>query len=82
MANRSTDYSTQDGKPELVQAASASIHGAHGQYIENIHLQKYSLEEDFWTKLYKNQYSRLFEKAEEFIKATGNGRDDTIVFVR
>jgi hypothetical protein len=28
-----------DGKPELVQAASVSIHGLHEQYVENIHSQ-------------------------------------------
>lgn len=70
----------QDGKPELVQAASVSIHGNHGQHIENIHLETYDTEEDFWARLYDQKYSRLFEKAEAFMK--GSSKEKILVFIR
>lgn len=74
--------SAQDGKPELVQAASVSLHGAHGQHIENVHLQTYTSEDHFWTDLYPKHYSRLLRKAEEFLDSTGGPGDDVIVFIR
>ncbi|KIL66821.1 hypothetical protein M378DRAFT_160323 [Amanita muscaria Koide BX008] len=74
-------YPCEDGKPELVQAASVSIHEAHGQYIENIHLEPYSSEEHFWDVLYKGKYSRLLQKAEEFLVATGGSGDDVLFFI-
>lgn len=73
---------TQDGKPELVQAASASIHNSHGQHIENIHLKTYSSEQHFWDVLYKKQYSKILRKAEEFLDTTGGPGDDVMVFIR
>jgi histone deacetylase HOS3 len=36
-----------------VQAASVSIHGLHEQYVENMHLQAYTSEDDFWDVLYE-----------------------------
>ncbi|KAG6827001.1 hypothetical protein H0H92_013616 [Tricholoma furcatifolium] len=75
-------YPCEDGKPELVQAASTSLHHAHGQFIENVHLQTYSSEQHFWDILYKNQYSKILRKAEEFIESTGGPGDDVIVFIR
>ena len=73
-------YALQDGKPELVQAASVSINGSHGQYIENIHLETYDTEEDFWARLYDQKYSRLFEKAEAFMKRSSG--EKALVFIR
>lgn len=74
----------QDGKPELVQAASVSIHGPHGQYVENIHLQPYESERQFWEELYEKHYSKLFEKAMSFVKDTTSQAvtDDVLVFIR
>lgn len=72
----------QDGKVELVQAASVSIHKTHGQYIENIHLEPYSSEEQFWEVLYNHKYRRLLKKAEEFLADTGGPGDDVLVFIR
>ncbi|KAG6917291.1 hypothetical protein DXG01_003132 [Tephrocybe rancida] len=74
-------YPCEDGKPELVQAASVSLHQAHGQYIENIHLQTYSSEQHFWDVLYKEQYSKILRKAEEFLDSTGGPGDDVLVFI-
>jgi histone deacetylase HOS3 len=79
---RSCNDPDQDGKPELVQAASVSIHGPHGQYIENIHLEKYSSTEDFFDRLYEGPYKKLLTKAEQFIKNTGGPNNDTLVFIR
>ncbi|KAF8648755.1 hypothetical protein AX16_006182 [Volvariella volvacea WC 439] len=74
-------YPCEDGKPELIQAASVSIHKAHGQYIENIHLQQYESEDQFFDVLYKNSYSRLLRKAEEFLDGTGGPGDDVLFFI-
>ncbi|KAI0826937.1 Arginase/deacetylase [Trametes gibbosa] len=74
-------YPCEDGKAELIQAASVSIHGPHGQHIENIHLEPYASEQDFWDRLYPTQYLRLLKKAGEFIENTGGPRDDTLVFI-
>ncbi|TFK34787.1 histone deacetylase domain-containing protein [Crucibulum laeve] len=74
-------YPCEDGKPHLVQAASVSLHKSHGQYIENVHLQTYTSEEHFWDVLYKDQYSRLLRKAEEFLDGTGGPGDDVMVFI-
>ncbi|KAF8058708.1 histone deacetylase complex protein [Lyophyllum atratum] len=74
-------FPCEDGKPELIQAASVSLHHAHGQYIENVHLQTYTSEEHFWDILYKEQYTRILRKAEEFLDATGGPGDDVLVFI-
>lgn len=79
-------YPFQDGKLGFVQAASVSIHRAHGQYIENVHLQPYGSESHFWDVLYKEQYGRILRKAEDFLKATGGGtdgdKDGAMIFIR
>lgn len=73
----------QDGKPDLIQAASVSIHGPHGQYIENVHLEPFESEEQFWDAHYRGAYSKLLRKAEDFVKSTGGASsDDTLVFIR
>ncbi|KAF4562594.1 Histone deacetylase HD type 1 [Pleurotus pulmonarius] len=74
-------YPCEDGKPELVQAASVSIHGNHGQHIENIHLEEYTSEDHFWNDLYPNRYKRLFTKAQQFLDTTGGPGDDVMVFI-
>ncbi|XP_006462944.1 hypothetical protein AGABI2DRAFT_179518 [Agaricus bisporus var. bisporus H97] len=74
-------FPCEDGNPALVQAASVSIHKAHGQYVENIHLQTYESENHFWDVLYKEQYSKLILRAEEFINGTGGPGDDVLVFI-
>ncbi|KDQ50523.1 hypothetical protein JAAARDRAFT_582422 [Jaapia argillacea MUCL 33604] len=74
-------YPCEDGKMELVQAASVSIHGAHGQHIENIHLQPYTSDEHFFDVLYHDSYSRLFAKATDFLSTTGGPGDDVLVLI-
>ena len=64
----------------LGQAASVSIHGPHGQHIENIHLEQFDSEEDFWTNLYPRKYIKLLERAEDFLKQTD--AEDVLVFIR
>jgi histone deacetylase HOS3 len=66
----------------MVQAASVSIHGPHGQYIENVHLEPFESEEQFWNVHYRGAYSKLLNKAEDFVKSTGGASDDTLVFIR
>ena len=65
-----------------MQAASVSIHKAHGQYIENIHLETYTSEEHFWDVLYKQKYNKLLIKAQEFLDHTGGPGDDVMFFIR
>ncbi|KAJ3558957.1 hypothetical protein NM688_g627 [Phlebia brevispora] len=75
-------YPCEDGNPTLIQAASVSIHGPHGQYVENIHLLPYQSEDEFWTELYEKQYSALFTRAKSFIEQTANGDpNDVLVFI-
>ncbi|OBZ68784.1 Histone deacetylase HOS3 [Grifola frondosa] len=72
-------FPCEDGKTELVQAASVSIHGPHGQYIENIHLKPYSSEKEFWDELYAGPYAKLLGSAGEFLQETGGPGDDVLV---
>ncbi|PPR03751.1 hypothetical protein CVT26_005791 [Gymnopilus dilepis] len=74
-------YPCEDGKPALVQAASTSIHGSHGQWIENVHLKTYTSEEHFWDVLYKEEYSKLLSTASQFLESTGGEGDDVLVFI-
>uniref|UniRef100_A0A0W0G0J6 Putative histone deacetylase complex protein n=1 Tax=Moniliophthora roreri TaxID=221103 RepID=A0A0W0G0J6_MONRR len=68
-------FPCEDGKPELVQAASVSIHDAHGQWIENIHLKPYDNEEGFHA-LYEKEYRKIIERAEHFLDNTGGAGED------
>jgi len=77
-----TNLRGQDGKLELVQAASVSIHGPHGQHIENVHLRPYSSEKQFYDELYTGPYSKLLSRAAEFLDETGGPGDDVLVFIR
>ena len=66
-----------------MQAASVSIHGPHGQFVENVHLEPYTTEPEFFDALYTKKYVRVIEKARDFVAATGGVRaDDTLVFIR
>ena len=76
------DVRRKDGKAVLVQAASVSIHGPHGQHIENIHLRPYSSEEQFWDELSSEPYAKLIDKAAEFLDNSGGQGDDVMVFIR
>ncbi|KAG7087899.1 hypothetical protein E1B28_011946 [Marasmius oreades] len=73
-------FPCEDGKPDLVQAASVSINGPHGQWIENIHLEAYEDEPSFH-ELYESNYSRLILKAEQFLDVTGGPGEDVLVFI-
>lgn len=73
-------YPCEEGKPDLVQAASTSIHGPHGQYIENIHLERYESNEQFFAEVYP-KYLRLISRAETFLGETGGADDDVMVFI-
>lgn len=75
----------QDGDAQMVQAASTNLSGAHGQYIENIHLEPYSSEEDFFIRLYPAYHQRLFGGAVSFLERTSgphSSADDTMIFIR
>ncbi|CAE6404063.1 unnamed protein product [Rhizoctonia solani] len=83
-------YPCEDGDPTLTAAASISLHGnAHGQHIENVHLQEWKDEEDFFGRLYGNPLddvgggyaTRLFGRARDFLKGTGATPEKTLVFV-
>ncbi|KAG1716065.1 hypothetical protein ID866_1091 [Astraeus odoratus] len=73
-------FPCEDGKPHMVQAASTSIHGAHGQYIENIHLQRYDSNDHFWRELYP-EYLNLLHRAQDFLDSTGGPGDDVLIFI-
>lgn len=66
----------------MIRDASLSIHDAHGQYIENIHLQPYASEQDFHDDLYDSTYSPLFKKAHAFVKSTGSTPAKTLIIIR
>ncbi|GBE84828.1 Arginase/deacetylase [Sparassis crispa] len=74
-------YPCEDGKVDLVQAASVSIHGSHGQHIENIHLKPYSSERQFWGELYAGPYAKLLGRAGNFLDGTGGPGNDVLVFI-
>ncbi|KAI0269736.1 histone deacetylase domain-containing protein [Gloeopeniophorella convolvens] len=74
-------FPCEDGKLDMIQAASVSIHGPHGQHVENVHLEPFESEEQFWDVLYRGAYSRLLRKAEDFIQNTGGPADDVVVFI-
>lgn len=52
---------------ENIKNASTCIMNSHDLNIWNVHLSKWSTEEDF-AKLYKSKYRTLFAKADEFFK--------------
>lgn len=52
----------------------------HGQYIQNIHLQPYASEEDFYERIYP-LYLALLEKALVFMKETDADPERTMLFI-
>ena len=91
-------YPCEDGNPELVRDASVSLpHGAHGQWIENVHLEAYESEREFWVGddgdegVYERTFGKLLKSAEGFVRRTGSRKmptsmqaqdeDDVIIFV-
>ncbi|KZV90022.1 Arginase/deacetylase [Exidia glandulosa HHB12029] len=73
-------YPCEDGKASLVAAASVHLAGAHGQHIENVHLEPYESLDEFW-KLYEGPYARLLRQAEHFVKSTNAVPEKTLVFI-
>lgn len=72
----------QGAKEEIIADASKSVSDVEGQWIENVHLRPYKVDQQFWDD-YKPHYSRLFDKAAEFIHSTGGtATDDVIVLMR
>jgi histone deacetylase HOS3 len=65
----------------MVQAASTNLHGPHGQFIENIHLDAYTNDEHFWQVLYAQKYSKIFEQAQDFLSQTGGNADNTLILI-
>jgi len=71
-------YPCEDGNPELVRDASVSLpHGAHGQWIENVHLETYESEREFWIGrdaenegVYERTFRKLLKTAEGFVQRT------------
>ncbi|KAF8581554.1 Arginase/deacetylase [Ramaria rubella] len=71
-------YPCEDGSPAFTIAASVSIHGPHGQHIENVHLRPWTSDEDFWGRLYGGVYGRLLQRAKEFLEG---GEGKAMVFI-
>jgi hypothetical protein len=71
-------YPCEDGNPDLVRDASVSLpHGSHGQWIENVHLETYESEREFWVGrdgedegVYDRTFRRLLKTAEGFVQRT------------
>lgn len=71
-------YPCEDGNPDLVRDASVSLpHGAHGQWIENVHLETYESEREFWIGrdaedegVYERTFQKLLKAAEGFVQRT------------
>nr|XP_019051123.1 histone deacetylase HOS3 [Kwoniella bestiolae CBS 10118]OCF30053.1 histone deacetylase HOS3 [Kwoniella bestiolae CBS 10118] len=72
-------YPCEDGDVDLIKDASISL-AAHGQYIENIHLQPYENEADFYARIYP-LYLALLKKAKVYMDETGAEPSRTIVFI-
>ncbi|KAG8733094.1 hypothetical protein FRC10_000424 [Ceratobasidium sp. 414] len=81
-------YPCEDGDPALTMAASINI-SAHGQHIENVHLQEWADENDFFGRLYGDPNgevgdgyaTRLFGRAREFLKSTRAISSKTMIYV-
>ncbi|BEJ12158.1 hypothetical protein CspHIS471_0206180 [Cutaneotrichosporon sp. HIS471] len=72
-------YPCEDGNLDLIRDASVSL-AAHGQYIENIHLQPYEDEADFYKRIYP-LYLALLDKARVFMRDTQADPDKTVLFI-
>lgn len=69
----------EDGDLDLIRDASVNLAG-HGQYIQNIHLQPYASEADFYERIYP-LYLALLEKALVFMKETDADPERTVLFI-
>ncbi|GAA5866398.1 hypothetical protein JCM1840_001303 [Sporobolomyces johnsonii] len=74
-------YPCESADPALVAAASLALSGGHGQFISNVHLEPYEGEEDFYERVYAGYRDGLLGRAEEFVRKTGAGTDETLVMV-
>ncbi|ORX41060.1 histone deacetylase domain-domain-containing protein [Kockovaella imperatae] len=72
-------YPCEDGDLDLIKDASLSL-AAHGQYIENIHLQPYTTEADFYERIYP-KYLALLDKAKTFMQETGADSERTLILI-
>ncbi|WRT70654.1 uncharacterized protein IL334_007652 [Kwoniella shivajii] len=72
-------YPCEDGDVDLIKDASISL-AAHGQYIENIHLQPYKDEADFYARIYP-LYIALLNKAKIYMEETAAEPSRTMVFI-
>ncbi|GAA5844995.1 hypothetical protein JCM11251_003175 [Rhodosporidiobolus azoricus] len=70
-------YPCEDGDPSLVQAASLSLSGGHGQWISNVHLESYVDEEEFHRVIHPKYREGLLGRAEEFCRKTGGSDGET-----
>ncbi|EKM52217.1 uncharacterized protein PHACADRAFT_164147 [Phanerochaete carnosa HHB-10118-sp] len=61
-------------------SASLVARGADGQWVENIHMQPYTSEEEFWEH-YEQRYVTLIERASEFVASTQASVEKTMVFI-
>lgn len=74
-------YPCEDGDADLVRDASVTLDGAHGQWIQNVHLDKYTSPEEF-DQLYREKYHpALFGKARRFLQATDARPGKTLILI-
>ncbi len=74
-------YPCEDGDLDLIKDASVSLAG-HGQYIENIHLEPYADEQDFYERLYEGYVRGLLGKAKKFLEETEASGERTVILIR
>ncbi|GJE96971.1 arginase/deacetylase [Phanerochaete sordida] len=73
-------YPCATGDEAKTAAASLSVQGEGGQWIENIHLQPYASDDEFWAH-YEDRYVGLIERAEQFIAQTQAKPEKTMVLM-
>ncbi|KZT38900.1 Arginase/deacetylase [Sistotremastrum suecicum HHB10207 ss-3] len=72
-------FPCEDGNPALIQAASTSLHGPHGQWIENQHLVEYTTDEEFYKNVYP-RYLKLLDRARDFAESMCQ-TEEVLVFI-
>lgn len=65
-------YPCEYGDTNKIQSASINLE-AHGQMIHNVHLKPYQTQDEFWD-LYRDRYSSVFRKAEEFLESAKHSK--------
>lgn len=73
-------YPCEDGSLPHIKEASIKL-AAHGQYIENIHLETWSTEQEFYDTLYETRYKQVLRSAERFVKETQANPERTVVII-